>query len=83
MNLPRWWWWLLAATCCLLVAVGVGSPSQLPVVGYKVTLIAVAVTIAVVVDRLFYKADKKDTPNANLSRALVFLAIMLALALGL
>ena len=83
MSLPRWWWALVVATLLLLVAVAVVSPAQLSVILYKAFLLASAVAISTVIDRLFFKDYRKESLNANVSRALVFVGVVLAMALGL
>src|SRR5690349_16693959 len=90
--LPRMWDWALYAIGLLLV-VWLVAPAQLSVVVYKVTLLALATVLAYVIDRSLFKRARDRIDNKMprdvfsaarlLSRALVFLAVVLGITLGL
>lgn len=83
MNLPTWWWPLLGVALLLGAGVAVLAPANLTVLMYKVLLLVLATLAASLVDRLaFRSAARKDEPNANIARALVFVGVVLALSLG-
>lgn len=105
-KLPRLFVWLLV-TLVLVVLIGLISPSQLPVVLYKLSLVTLATVMAYWLDRalfpyarphtLFNKANDLNSRSefydanqlrlqasmATLRRALIVLAIVLGMTLGL
>ena len=82
MNMPRWWWGALALAVLMLVLVAAVSPEQLTVILYKGALLSFAVVASTLIDRLFFKQERKDTINANIARALIFVAVVLGVTLG-
>jgi hypothetical protein len=95
LPLFRFLVWLLASVV-LLACLAVISPVQLPVVLYKLVLVVLAVTLAYLLDRLMFpyarphilfdRADESDkffATVATLRRALIILACVLGLTLGL
>lgn len=90
--LPRMWDWAIYALV-LLVIVWLVAPAQLSVVVYKVTLLALATVLAYLIDRSLFKRVRdrvnekmpRDVFSAArlLARALVFLAVVLGVTLGL
>lgn len=92
-NLPRFWPWLLLSAL-LLLAIGLTTPEQLPVVLYKLSLVTLGAVLAYWVDRSLFPYDRPHTyaetgedliPRglAMLRRALIVLACVLGLTLGL
>lgn len=59
LRLPRTTLWLIVAAC-LLVAIGLVSPIQLPVVLYKAALIALAVVLGYWLDRGLFPYSRPD-----------------------
>ena len=91
MKLPRMWQWYLI-TVGLVVAIHFVAPQQLSVVTYKVLLVTLAAVLAFTIDRSLFKAwgvltegMVRDNLGAArvLARALVFLAVVLGVSLGL
>lgn len=90
-RLPRMGWWTLISLC-LLAALAFVSPQQLQVVLYKVLLVTLAAVIAYWIDRELFPYSQ-DRPHrcvgtvhivgAWLRRALIVLACVLGLTLGL
>jgi hypothetical protein len=89
---PRMSGWTLLAVV-LIGAVYLVAPAQLSVVVYKVTLLALATVLAYLIDRSLFKRVR-DRVNENmprdvfsaarlLARALVFVAVVLGITLGL
>jgi hypothetical protein len=88
-RLPGWYF----SAALLIVAIWFVSPQQLSVVLYKVLLVALAVVLSYIADRSMFQrvADRLvgDMPRDMLSaarvvaRALVFLAVMLGVTLGI
>ena len=74
------WQWQVAAGV-LAAFVAWKSPAQLPVLAYKGLLICAAVVIAHWVDNTFFR-DRGEDVN-EIARALVFVAVVLGLAMGL
>lgn len=92
-TLPRLTLWALAAMF-LLAAIAVVSAHQLPVVLYKLALVTLACVLGYWVDRALFPYDRPHTyaetgedllPRglAMLRRALIVLACVLGLTLGL
>lgn len=82
MNLPRWWAVLLVVTLLLGALMLWLAPQNVPLLAYKLLLLCVATLAATVIDRLFFKPERKDAPYANVARALVFAAVVAGLTLG-
>jgi len=92
MQVPRMLPWYIV-TAALLVAIHYIAPQQLTVVVYKVCLVTLAALLAYLIDRSLYKragdritaALPRDNYSAAriLSRALVFVACVLGVSLGL
>ena len=83
VNLPRWWWLALVIAVTLVLAVAKIAPANLGVLTYKLALLSVAVVLSTLLDRAFFKTQYKHLANANVARALVFLAVVLGLSLGI
>jgi len=92
-TLPRFWFWALLSVC-LLLALWFTSPQNLPVVLYKVALVTTGCSLAYWVDRALFPYDRPHTYDeigedliprglAMLRRALIVLACVLGLTLGL
>jgi hypothetical protein len=89
---PRMSGWTLLAVV-LIGAVYLVAPAQLSVVVYKVTLLALATVLAYLIDRSLFKRVRdrvnekmpRDVFSAArlLARALVFVAVVLGITLGL
>lgn len=91
MNAPRMWQWYIV-TAALLVAINVVAPQQISVVAYKALLVSLAAVLGLMIDRSLYKRwgpliDGMERSNVGaarvLARALVFLAVVLGVSLGL
>ena len=91
VNDPRKWQWYIV-TAALMVAIYFVAPQQLSVVTYKVLLVSLAGVLALTIDRSLYKRwgpliDGMERSNVGaarvLARALVFLAVVLGVSLGL
>jgi hypothetical protein len=91
--LPRFWLWALLSAL-LLVAIAFVNPVNLPVVLYKLALVTLGAVLAYWVDRSLFPYDRPHTyaetgedliPRglAMLRRALIVLACVLGLTLGL
>lgn len=90
--IPRLPGWYLCAAL-LIAAIYWVSPQQLPVVLYKVLLVALAVVLSYIADRsMFARVTdrlqgrmRRDVFSAArvLSRAFVFLAVMIGMTLGI
>lgn len=79
--------WLLAIAA-LIVVVGVKSPQNLWIVPYKLLLVCIAAWVAHRLDKTFFEektpavvGESKDDLR-EISRAIVFLAVVLGLTLG-
>jgi hypothetical protein len=88
---PRLTGWMALAVV-LLVGLAVLQPQQMGVILYKIALVVVAVVVSYAADRSIYgRVDKlnetlkRDTVGAArvLSRAIIFVAVMLGLTQGL
>lgn len=93
VALPRLTLWALTAIA-LLFAISVVSPQQLPVVLYKLSLVTIACVLGYWLDRTLFPYDRPHTYQeygedliprglAMLRRALIVLACVLGLTLGL
>lgn len=92
IPIPRMWDWMLATIAAAGMVAGI-SPQQIQVVAYKVALITLALVLAYWADRsLFRRADERidgvmprDILSAArlLSRALIVLAVVLGVTLGI
>lgn len=90
--IPRLPGWYLSAAL-LVVAIWWVSPAQLPVVSYKILLVAVAVVVSYIADRSMFArvSDRlvgtmpRDVFSAAriLARAIIFLACMIGMTLGI
>lgn len=85
-----WQWYIV--TIALVVAIHFVAPQQLSVVTYKVLLVTLAAVLALTIDRSLFKrwgplvdGMLRDNLGAArmISRALVFLAVVLGVSLGL
>lgn len=77
MKLPRLSEWY-AIGALLLVLIWHLAPAQLPVLAYKLLLVAVAVVAGSILERRFLSPLSDDT-----ARAIVLAAIVLGLTLGI
>lgn len=77
---PRMLPWFVAVAIMLL-GVWRYSPAQLPVIGYKLTLVTAAACLAHLLDNTFFR-DGRDAVS-EIARAIVFAAVVLGLTLGL
>lgn len=93
IALPRLTLWAIVAVL-LLFAISVVSPQQLPVVLYKLSLVTIACVLGYWLDRTLFPYDRPHTyleygedliPRglAMLRRALIVMACVLGLTLGL
>lgn len=93
LQLPRLFIWIILSLV-LIAAIAFISPQQLPVVLYKVALVSLAVVLGYWLDRALFPYDRPHTyaetgedlmPRgiAMLRRALIVLACVLGLTLGL
>ena len=77
MKLPRLSEWYLIGIV-LLFLIWHLAPAQLPVLAYKLLLVAVAVVLGAILERRFLPASSNDT-----ARAIVMAAVILGLTLGI
>lgn len=77
MRLPRLAEWYLLGIVLLLLIWHV-APAQVPVLAYKLLLVAVAVVLGAILERRFLPATTNDT-----ARAIVMAAVILGLTLGI
>lgn len=88
--MPRMTFWT-TITLCLLLVLAVIAPTKLPVVLYKVGMVTLAVTLAYWLDRALFPGGRPHqlitlrylVAAAWLRRALIVLACVLGLTLGL
>lgn len=88
-RMPGWYLTLVM----LVIVIWLVSPQQLPVVMYKVLLVALAVVLSYIADRSMFSrvSDRIDaqmprdifSASRILARALVFVAVMLGVTLGI
>ncbi|MBZ9612157.1 putative holin [Rheinheimera maricola] len=93
LQLPRLFTWIILSLA-LIAAIAFFSPHQMPLVLYKVALVSLAAVLGYWLDRALYPYDRPHTyaetgedlvPRglAMLRRALIVLACVLGLTLGL
>jgi len=88
LPIPRLFGWAIVALC-LLASLAWLAPQQLPIVAYKLALVTLAVVLAYWLDRALFPYQRPHTLTgwvavmASCRRALVVLACVLGLTLGL
>lgn len=73
-NLSEWY----AICATLLVLIWHFAPAQLPVVAYKLLLVALAVVFGAVLERRFLPDTRDDT-----AKAIVMAAVILGITMGI
>jgi hypothetical protein len=89
-KLPRMWQWYLIAAV-LVVVIWLVTPQQVPVVIYKLCMLVIAAVLAFCVDRSLFKVLQHAVPSSDaifsaarmIARALVFLAVVIGVTLGI